>query len=186
MLPISVAGWRLWKTITDSCFVQRRLRRRQLTSFCLSVGPRKRKAWRARPKQWRHSLIVPQWRSTNLQRNTAMNHKISVIIPSTMNVSEVAPKEIVNKWVRCAKTRFAELFGGFTSQNAVGGWLSQEHGLVEESVTVVSSHTNDKGLNRLGEVKAFAAKMGKALGQEAVAVEVDSSLQFIPPLGVAA
>ena len=115
-----------------------------------------------------------------------MNHKIGLIIPSTVNANEAAPTEIVNKWVECAKVEFSKLFGGFTSQNAVGGWLSPKHGLIEENVTVVSAFTDDNGLKRLGDVKAFAAKMGRALSQESVALEVDHSLQFIPPLGVAA
>ena len=115
-----------------------------------------------------------------------MNHKIGVIIPSTTNVSEAASPETVSRWVKCAKTQFAELFGGFTSHNAVGGWMSPVHGLVEEPVTVVSSFTDDSGLNRLGEVKAFARKMARALSQEAVAVEVDHSLEFITALGVVA
>ena len=114
------------------------------------------------------------------------NHKIALIIPSTLNANEAASTEIVNKWVKCAKVQFAQLFGGFTSHNAVGGWLSPVHGLIEENVTVVSSFTDDHGLKRLKEVKVFAAKMGRALGQEAVAMEVDHSLHFIPPLGVAA
>lgn len=114
-----------------------------------------------------------------------MNHKIGLIIPSTVNVNEAASSETVKKWVRCAKVQFAELFGGFTSHNAVGGWMSAQ-GLVEEPVTVVASFTDDLGLKRLGQVKAFAAKMGRALSQEAVAIEVDHSLQFVPPLGVAA
>ena len=114
-----------------------------------------------------------------------MNHKIGIVIPSTINVNEVASPETVGKWVRCAKVQFAELFGGFTSHNAVGGWMSA-HGLVEEPVTVVASFTDANGLKRLGDVKAFASKMAKALSQESVAVEVDSSLQFITALGVAA
>jgi hypothetical protein len=114
-----------------------------------------------------------------------MNHKIGLIIPSTVNVNEAASPETVKKWVRCAKVQFAELFGGFTSHNAVGGWMSAQ-GLVEEPVTVVASFTDANGLKRLGEVRAFAAKMGRALGQEAVAIEVNHSLQFVPPLGVAA
>jgi len=113
------------------------------------------------------------------------NHRIGIVIPSTINVKEAAPNEIVNKWVRCAKVRFSELFGGFMSQNAVGGWMSPKHGLIEENVTVVSAFTDDYGLNRLNEVKAFAAKMGKAMSQESVAVEVDHRLELIPPLGVA-
>ena len=59
-------------------------------------------------------------------------------------------------------------------------------GRVEEAVTVVASFTNDHGLNRLNEVKAFAARMGRALSQEAVAVEVDHRLEFVTPLEMAA
>ena len=113
------------------------------------------------------------------------NHRIGLIIPSTVNANEAASTEIVSKWTKCAKKHFAELFGGFTSHAAVGGWLSPELGLIEENVTVVSSFTDDLGLKRLGEVRAFAAKLGRALSQEAVAVEVDHHLEFIPPLGVA-
>jgi hypothetical protein len=115
-----------------------------------------------------------------------MNHKVAVIIPSTINANQRASPETVGKWVRCAKTTFAQLFGGFTSHSAVGGWMSPEHGLVEENVTVVSSFTDSNGLKRLGDVRAFASRMAAALSQEAIAVEVDHSLEFVTPLAVAA
>lgn len=115
-----------------------------------------------------------------------MNHKIALVIPSTTNVHETASPETVGKWVKCAKTKFAELFGGFTSHNAVGGWMSPVHGLIEEPVTVVASFTDDQGLKRLGDVKAFASKMARALSQEAVALEVDHRLEFVPGLNLVA
>lgn len=113
------------------------------------------------------------------------NHKIGIVIPSTVNVNETASLETVGIWIKSAKVQFAEIFGGFTSYNAVGGWMSAQ-GLVEEPVTVVASFTNDDGLNRLNEVKAFAAQMGRALSQEAVAVEVDHRLEFVMPMEAAA
>ncbi len=112
----------------------------------------------------------------------AKKHRIGVVVPSTVNVKETASKELVEEWVRTAKTRFAELFGGFTAHSAVGGWVSPEHGLIEEPVTVVASFTDSHGLNRLGEVKALAAEIAGALAQEAVAVEVDHGLEFVAPL----
>lgn len=115
-----------------------------------------------------------------------MNHRIGIIIPSTTNVNEAASPETVGKWIKCAKTQFAGLFGGFTSHDAVGGWMSPVHGLVEEPVTVVASFTDDHGLNRVGEVRAFAAKMGRALAQEAVALEIDHRLEFVTGLGLVA
>jgi hypothetical protein len=115
-----------------------------------------------------------------------LNHRVAVIIPSTMNVNGNAAPETVAKWVKAAKVKLADLFGGFTAYSAVGGWVSEQHGLVEEPVTVVSAFTDKAGLKRLPEVKALAAEMAGSLAQEAVVVEVDNSLQFIPPLKLAA
>jgi hypothetical protein len=115
-----------------------------------------------------------------------LNHRVAVVIPSTINVNENAGRETVAEWVKAAKVKLADLFGGFTAYSAVGGWMSPVHGLVEEPVTVVSSFTDKAGLERLPEVKALAAEMAGVLAQEAVAVEVDNSLQFVPPLKLAA
>jgi len=89
-------------------------------------------------------------------------------------------------WIKSAKLKFAELFGGFKAHRAVGGWMSPVHGLVEEPVTVITAFTDDDGLNRLGEVEEFAAAVAEALGQEAVTVEIDNSVQFIGALAAAA
>jgi hypothetical protein len=115
-----------------------------------------------------------------------LNHRVSIFIPATTNGNEPAPADLIARWVKSAKTKFANLFGGFTSYKAVGGWMSPVHGLVEEPVTVVSSHTDDDGLDRLGEVEAFAAAVADALGQEAVTLEIDNSLQFVGALAAAA
>jgi hypothetical protein len=114
-----------------------------------------------------------------------MNHKVGIIIPSTVNVDEVASVDVVGQWVSSAKTHFANLFGGFTCFNAVGGWMSA-HGIGEEPVTIVSAFTDELGLHRLGDVKAFAAEMATGLSQEAVAIEVDHRMEFVSPLTVAA
>ena len=115
-----------------------------------------------------------------------LSHRIAIYIPSTDNGSEPAPAELIARWVKNAKTKFAELFGGFTAHRAVGGWVSPVHGLIEEPVTVVASYTDDDGLDRLGEVEEFAAAVAEALGQEAVTLEIDNSLQFIGSLAAAA
>lgn len=115
-----------------------------------------------------------------------LKHKIAVLIPSTINVNEAASSEEVAKWITAAKLKLAGWFGGFTAYSAVGGWLSPTHGLVEEDVTIVSSFTDETGLKRLPEVKAFAAELAAEMGQEAVGVEVDHALHFVPPLAVAA
>jgi hypothetical protein len=58
--------------------------------------------------------------------------------------------------------------------------------LVEEPVTVVASFTDEQGLTRLGDVKALASQLAHGLKQEAVAIEVDHALHFVPPLAAVA
>lgn len=113
-----------------------------------------------------------------------LQHKVAIIVPSTINGSETAPRQLVNQWLKSAKIKFARLFGGFTAHKAIGGWVSDQHGLIEEAVTVVSSFTDDDGLRFVGDVREFAARMAEALGQEAVSVEVDHSLEFVTPVMV--
>jgi hypothetical protein len=115
-----------------------------------------------------------------------LNHRVAIYIPSTVNGNDSAPADLIARWVKSAKLKFAELFGGFTAQRAEGGWMSPAHGLIEEPVTVVASHTDDDGLDRLAEVEEFAAAVAEAFGQEAVTIEIDNSLQFIGALAAAA
>ncbi|WP_437191370.1 hypothetical protein [Planctomicrobium sp. SH527] len=113
------------------------------------------------------------------------NHKIALLIPSTINVFEPAAAELIALWIKRAKFVFAEHFGGFTSHEAFGGWMTAQ-GLVEEPVTIVSSFTDENGLDHLDEVRLLAEEMAMALSQEAVAIEIDSQMEFISPLEVAA
>ena len=115
-----------------------------------------------------------------------LNHRVSIFIPSTTHGNKPAPAQLIARWVKSAKLKFAELFGGFTAFDAVGGWMSPVHGLIEEPVKVVASHTDDDGLDRLADVEEFAATVAEALGQEAVTIEVDNGLRFIGALAAAA
>jgi hypothetical protein len=115
-----------------------------------------------------------------------LNHRVSIFIPSTVNGHEPAPADLIARWVKSAKLKLAQLFGGFTAHRAVGGWVSPVHGLVEEPVTVVTSFTDDDSLERLAEVEEFAAAVAEALGQEAVTLEIDNSLQFVGAVAAAA
>lgn len=116
----------------------------------------------------------------------SLQHRIAVFVPSTINANESASAEVIAKWITAAKMTFARLFGGFTAHNAVGGWVSPEHGLIEEQVTVVASFTDEDGLGFVEKIKEFAAEMALALNQEAVSVEFDNQLEFVSPLTVAA
>lgn len=108
-----------------------------------------------------------------------LNHKIAIYIPSTINGNEPAPIELIEKWVRASKIMLANLFGGFTTYNGQGGWFSPEHGLIEESVTIVLAFTDQEGLTKLPKVNELASEIAASMGQEMVSVEVDGSLNFV-------
>ena len=108
-----------------------------------------------------------------------LNHRIAVIIPSTVDANVAAP-QLSAEWIRKAKELFAKTFGGFTATPATGGWMSHDHGLIEENVVVVHSMTDDKGLLAgRGIVREFAVTLAAAMGQECVSVEIDNSLEFV-------
>ena len=130
--------------------------------------------------------LTGQNETNALEVQPVFNHRISIYIPSTKNGNQPAPADLIAKWVKSAKIKFAKLFGGYTAHKAVGGWVSLNHGLIEESVTLITSHTDDDGLDRISEVEEFAATVAEALGQEAVTIEVDNSLQFVGALAAAA
>lgn len=111
--------------------------------------------------------------------NTMLTHKIAIYVPSTVNGNNPAPADQIDKWVRASKIKLANLFGGFTSYVAQGGWFSAEHGLVEESIIVVLAYTDDEGLTKLDKVNELAKEIANDMGQEAVSVEVDGTLNFI-------
>jgi hypothetical protein len=107
-----------------------------------------------------------------------LNHRIAIFIPSTRDGNKPAP-ELHDLWLRKAKERFAKLFGGFTATAAQGGWWSDAHGLIEENVTIVHANTDDAGLAKVEAVREFAVLLQQAMGQEAVSLEVDNSLEFV-------
>lgn len=113
-----------------------------------------------------------------------LNHRVALYVPSTLNGNETAPAELVEKFVRQAKIKLAQLFGGFTSYKADGGWYSPTLGLVEEPVTIVQAFTDESNLKHVAAVEALAAEIAAEMGQEAVSVEVDNELRFITAVPV--
>lgn len=110
-----------------------------------------------------------------------LNHKIAVYIPSTVKGNQPAPANLIQKWERQAKIKLASLFGGFTAYHGQGGWFSEEHGLIEENVTIVQAFTDEQGLAKVGQVKELAQEIAREMEQEVVSVEVDGQLNFIAP-----
>lgn len=109
---------------------------------------------------------------------TSLNHSIALYIPSTFNGNEKIDTSI---FVHGTRRLFSEFFGGATSYKATGSWVSDTHGLVNETVHIVQSYADNASFNtaNLNEVRKFAEYLKAFLRQEAITLEIDNQLYFI-------
>jgi hypothetical protein len=111
-----------------------------------------------------------------LQNLIKLAQNVKVFVPSTTAVNK-AGDELQGVYVRKFMELMSGEFGGSTSYRAIGAWLSTTEGLVTENVTIVEGFAPDatfeKGLNK---VLKLAAKMKRAMGQEAIAIQVNGDL----------
>lgn len=114
-----------------------------------------------------------------LNNNNALKNKVSIYVPSTIDVY----KSIDNtQYVNEVTKELCLLFGGATSQVAVGSWYSNElNKLITENVTIVYSFISDDDYTEenLTKVVAIAKKLCKDMAQECISVEVNNNLNFI-------
>lgn len=106
-----------------------------------------------------------------------LSQKITVYIPATINIDqEIDNTEYVNR----AATLLSECFGGATSCQAVGYWVSPEVGLVKENTTQVFAYAADEDLKKhLDKVVNFCMEIKEELKQDAVALELNNEMFFI-------
>jgi len=108
-----------------------------------------------------------------------MRHKVSLTVPSTFGVNKPAP-ELYAEYCDKACRLLAILFGGFTALEGKGGWMSEDFGLVVETVCVVSAACDESKLSAgLPKVRALAAEIAERMTQECVALEVDGVLELV-------
>lgn len=100
-----------------------------------------------------------------------LNHRVKIVVPSTVNVDEVAD---TSAQVEAVATKLSRLFGGCTVRDANGYWLSDTAGLVVEAVKEVESLTESLTDEQIDEVVKIAVDLKEELQQESVLYEIDS------------
>ena len=112
-----------------------------------------------------------------LEKLQPLRHRVAVYVPGTNGVNTAADNA---RYVKMAAATLSNLFGGATATPAIGYWMSDAAGLVEEKTTVVYSYAAGADLERgLDTVIDFCADMRADLQQEAISLEIDGSLYFI-------
>lgn len=103
--------------------------------------------------------------------------KVSVYVPSTVNVNESVDN---SAQVMDVITKLSKLFGGATASKAVGGWVCENGQTVVENVTIVYAFCTSEQLNNnIDEVIAICENLRDSMKQEAISLEINGQLGFI-------
>jgi len=118
--------------------------------------------------------------SAKLKNLIKLSSNIKILVPSTVSVDKSLNDSEFNLEVDHALTFLGVLFGGSTSSNALGTWVSDDLGLVREKVKVVESYTTSDKLEKyIDDVIDYALKMKTRLQQEAIGLIVNNELYFV-------
>lgn len=110
----------------------------------------------------------------------ALTARVAVYVPTTIH-AEPAPAAVIDDNRDLAARTLAALFGGFTEVAGHGGWFGQSGRLIRESVFITFSACTPEALaENLDAVITLAGSIAVAMDQEAVTVEVNGSIYFVP------
>lgn len=112
-----------------------------------------------------------------LEKLQPLRHRVAIYVPGTNGVNTAADNA---HYVKMAAATLSNLFGGATATPAIGYWMSDAAGLVEEKTTIVYAYAAGEDLERgLDVVIDFCADMRAELQQEAISLAIDDSMYFI-------
>lgn len=116
-------------------------------------------------------------KNSKLQNMIELSSRLTIYVPSTTDIN----KPIDNKkHVDEAASLLSEFFGGATSTEASGYWLSPTAGLVRERSTMVFAYCHEADLEaHIDEVIDYCDTLKQALTQDAIALEVNGKMYFI-------
>ena len=107
----------------------------------------------------------------------SLNHRICVYVPSTQGVSTQADN---SKYVEATAELLSNCFGGATSTQAIGYWISDNEGLVKEHPVLVYAYAKEEDfIQYIDLIIDFCNQLKEDLQQEAISLEVDNQLYFI-------
>lgn len=113
----------------------------------------------------------------NAGNDGGMTEKVMIYVPSTVDVDQAIDNSVQ---VQEAATLLADCFGGATSIHGSGWWVSNEKGLVQESVMLVYSYADKAAiLKHRGRIEQFCRDLCQRMRQECISLEISNSLRFI-------
>ena len=110
-----------------------------------------------------------------------LNQFVNFHVPSTANANESITDAEFKARFELVATELARFAGGFTATQAVGGWVSDTHGLIVENVTVISCAASDDNFDELYDIaRELAQDVVGPWSQEAIAINSSKfGMEFI-------
>lgn len=105
-----------------------------------------------------------------------MGEQVAIYVPSTVNATEQVDSEEMVGYVISELTR---MFGGTTTTKGRGSWLSDEHGVIVENVTIVRANTDMLKPAQAEKVAELAMFVKSEMSQESVSIEYNGTLMFV-------
>ena len=117
----------------------------------------------------------------NAEKMFHLPMEVAVYVPSTSNVDkEISATEMKSR-VKEVETYLAETFGGFTSSEKVGGYMSENSGIVTEKVVPVTAFATTESFSKnKSKLVNKMAVWAKKWGQEAMGLEFEGDLYYVP------
>ena len=106
-----------------------------------------------------------------------LESNVKVYVPSTRDVT-IATDNTVE--VEQTLSMLSTFFGGATSYEAFGAWLSTNGQIVKERVTICESYCDQDSLQSyIDGVYDYCLSLKKHLSQEAIALEINGKMYFV-------
>ena len=116
-------------------------------------------------------------KNSKLQNMIELSSRLTIYIPSTVNIDKPIDSK---KHVDEAAALLSGFFGGATSTEASGYWLSPSAGLVRERSTMVFTYCHEADLEaHIDEVIDYCEALKRTLTQDAIALEINGKMYFI-------
>ena len=107
----------------------------------------------------------------------SLNHCFRIYVPSTVDVCQACDN---SRQVEKTLSFLSGLFGGATSYDARGAWVSKSAGLVVENVCICVGFCSLAQKFRCRRaVVAYCRELCKTMKQDAISLEIDGRLFFI-------
>ena len=106
-----------------------------------------------------------------------LDSKVAIYVPTTNNAVEACDN---SEMVKRVLMTLSNLFGGATATDAVGGWVSTEHGLITERVTIIYSFCKSEAFaSNIDAILELCETIKNEMNQEAVTLEYNGQVKFI-------